>query len=220
MTQNGKLELLTPDNCAIAMIDYQPQMFFGVQSHDRAIVTNNILGLAKSAKAFSIPTILSTVETKSFSGNMIPTLLDVFPEQKLVERTSMNSWEDKGFRDAVKATGRKKLIITGLWTEVCVTFPSLEAIRDGYEVYFVTDVCGSTTMEAHEMSIQRCIQGGAVPMTWIQTLLEWQRDWARKETYDATTSILREHAGAYGHGIEYAATMVHDQAPGRKSSRT
>ncbi|ACY15602.1 hydrolase [Haliangium ochraceum] len=208
MTQS-KLDLITPDNATLAFIDYQPQMFFGVQSHDRQMVTSNVLGLAKAAKTFGVPTILTTVETQSFSGNMMPQLLDVFPEQPLVERTSMNSWDDKEFVQSVKKSGRKKLILSALWTEVCLTFPALEAMRDGYEVYFVTDTSGGTSKEAHDMAVQRMTQAGAVPLTWMQLALEWQRDWARKEHYDEVLAIMKEHGGAYGQGIEYAYTMVH-----------
>lgn len=218
MTTNPKHELITPDNSVIAFIDYQPQMFFGVQSSDRQAVLGNVLGLAKAAKAFGVPTILSTVETKGFSGNMTPQLLDVFPELPLIERSSMNSWEDAAFRRAVEATGRKKLILTALWTEVCLAFPAIEAVRDGYDVYFVTDASGGTSVAAHEHAIQRMIQAGATPLTWIQLALEWQRDWARKEHYDEVLAIMREHGGAYGQGIEYAYTMVHG-APARRTTK-
>lgn len=209
MSPNPKHDLITPDNSVIAFIDYQPQMFFGVQSSDRQAVLSNVLGLAKAAKAFGVPSILSTVETRGFSGNMTPQLLDVFPEHPLIERSSMNSWEDVAFRKAVEATGRKKLILTALWTEVCLAFPAIEATRDGYDVYFVTDSSGGTSVAAHEQAIQRMIQAGATPLTWIQLALEWQRDWARKEHYDEVLAIMKEHGGAYGQGIEYAYTMVH-----------
>jgi nicotinamidase-related amidase len=209
MSQNPKHDLITPQNSVLAFIDYQPQMFFGVASDDRQTVLNNMLGLAKAAKAFEVPTILSTVETKGFSGNMTPQLLDVFPEHPLIERSSMNAWEDEAFRAAVETTGRKKLILTALWTEVCLTFPAIEATRDGYDVYFVTDASGGTSPAAHEQAIARMIQAGATPLTWIQLALEWQRDWARKEHYDEVLAVMREHGGAYGQGIEYAYTMVH-----------
>ncbi len=220
MSDNGKLDLITPDNAVLAFIDFQPQMFFGVQSHDRHAIANAVLGLAKAAKAFRVPTLLSTVETKAFSGNMMPQLLDVFPEHPLIERTSMNSWEDKGFVDAVKATGRKKLILAALWTEVCLAFPAIEAIRDGYEVYVVVDASAGTSKEAHDMAIQRVIQAGAVPLTWIQLALEWQRDWSRREHYDEVMAIMKEHGGAYGHGIEYAYTMVHGAPASRAGNKS
>jgi nicotinamidase-related amidase len=205
--------LLTPDACVVTFIDHQPQMLFGVANYDRQTVINNVVGLAKATKAFDIPVVLSTVETRSFSGYIWPQLRAVYPEHPLYERTSMNAWEDGPYKEAIKATGRKKIVMTGLWTEVCVTFPTIQAIEEGFEVYVVADCCGDITAEAHERSMQRMIQAGAVPMTWIQTLLEWQRDWSRKGTYDAVTGIVREHGGAYGVGIEYAYTMVHGQKP-------
>lgn len=202
-------KLLTPDNCVIAFIDHQPQMTFGVASHDRQTVKNNTVGLAKAAKIFDVPTILTTVETESFSGYTWPELIEALDGQKTIERSSMNSWEDEGFVEAVKATGRNKLVLSGLWTEVCIAFPTICALDEGFEVYFVADACGATSVEAHEMAIQMMIQAGAQPRTWQQVMLEFQRDWSRKETYDAVTNLVREVSGAYGMGIDYAATMVH-----------
>jgi nicotinamidase-related amidase len=170
------------------------------------------VGLAKAAKVFNVPVILTTVETKSFSGNMWPQLLDLFPDQTPIERSSMNSWEDAKFVAEVERLGRKKLVIAALWTEVCLTFPALQAMGAGYEVYAVEDACGGTSKSAHDMSMQRIIQAGAVPVTWQQVLLEFQRDWARRDTYDAVMALVKEHSGAYGIGVEYAYTMVHGQA--------
>ncbi|HVH34893.1 MAG TPA: hydrolase [Tahibacter sp.] len=212
----SKLELLNPTNSALILIDHQPQMSFGVQSIDRQTLKNNTVALAKTAKAFCVPTVLTSVETESFSGYIWPELLAVFPDHTPVERSSMNSWEDDKLVAAVKATGRKKLIMAALWTEVCLNFPVLGALQDGYEVYIVTDASGGTTQEAHDMSIQRMIQAGAIPVTWQQVLLEYQRDWSRKGTYDAVMDIVREHSGAYGMGVDYAYTMVH-KAPQRKA---
>ena len=204
-------ELLTPQNSALVFIDHQPQMAFGVQSIDRQQLKNNVVALAKAGKVFNIPTVLTAVETESFSGHVWPELLGVFPTAKPVERSSMNSWEDAGFVEAVKATGRKKLVMAALWTEVCLAFPTIEAIQAGYEVYIVTDASGGTSPEAHDMAVQRMIQAGAVPVTWQQVMLEWQRDWSRKETYDGVIGVVKEHSGAYGMGVEYAYTMVHKQ---------
>lgn len=212
---NPKLELLTPDNCTVIFIDHQPQMSFGVASIDRQQLKNNTVGLAKAAKAFGVPTILTTVETESFSGYMWPELLDIFPGLEPIERTSMNSWDDEAFKAEVRRIGRKKLVIAALWTEVCLVFPTLEAMAEGYEVYFVEDACGGTSASAHNMAINRLIQAGAVPITWQQFLLEMQRDWARKATYDATIAIVKEHSGAYGMGVEYAKTMVHKMPQSR-----
>ncbi len=204
----GATELLTPNNCVVALIDFQPQMFFGVQSHDRQTIQNNVVGLAKAAGVFGVPVVLSTVETESFSGPTYKALTDALPGVSPIERTSMNSWEDAAFVEAVRASGKKKLVIAGLWTEVCVVLPTLEALRDGYEVYVVTDACGGTTTEAHERAVQRMTQAGAIPVTWQQVMLEWQRDWSRKETYVGVTNVIQEHSGAYGLGVWYVASKA------------
>jgi nicotinamidase-related amidase len=211
----GHTELLTPQNCTAIFIDHQPQMAFGVTSIDRQLLKNNTVALAKAAKAFNVPTILTTVETESFSGYMWPELLAVFPGQKPVERTSMNSWDDAKFVAEVKRIGRKKLVIAALWTEVCLAFPALDALAAGYEVYAVADASGGTSVMAHDLAMQRMIQAGVVPVTWQQVMLEWQRDWAHKQTYDAVIDIVKAHSGAYGMGVEYAYTMVHKQPPTR-----
>ncbi len=201
--------LITADNAAVVFIDHQPQMTFGVANIDCQQLINNVVMLAKGAKEFGLPSILTAVETESFSGYIWPQLMDVFPGQQPVERTSMNSWDDPGFRAAVEATGRKNIIIAGLWTEVCVTWPTLNMIDEGYNIYIVEDACGATSQAAHEAAIRRSVQAGAVPMTTVATVLEFQRDWANREHYDALMNIFREHAGAYGNGIEYAYSMVH-----------
>ena len=212
---NPKLEVLTPDNCQIIFIDQQPQMAFGVQSMDRQALKNNTVGLAKAAKVFNIPTIITTVETESFSGHTYPELLDVFPGKDILERSSMNSWDDQKVRDALAANGKKKVVVSGLWTEVCNNSFALCAMLEGdYEIYMVADASGGTSKEAHDYAMQRMIQAGVVPVTWQQVLLEWQRDWAHKATYDAVMAIVREHSGAYGMGVDYAYTMVH-KAPQR-----
>jgi len=209
----GKLQLLTPTNSAVIFIDHQPQMTFGVQSIDRQTLVNNTVALAKTAKIFNVPTLFTAVETLSFSGFIWPQLLEVFPNAEVIERSSMNSWEEKKVVENVKKTGRKKLVMCALWTEVCLAFPAIEALRDGFEVYIVTDASGGTTKEAHDMAIQRMIQAGAVPVTWQQVLLEYQRDWSRKEHYNEVMALVKEHSGAYGVGVEYAYTMVHKVAP-------
>ena len=207
------LELLTPQNCQLIIIDQQPQMAFGVQSIDRQTLKNNVVALAKAAKAFKVPTMITTVETDSFSGNTYPELLAVLPENKILERTSMNSWDDQNVRDALKANGRKKVVLAGLWTEVCNMMFALDAMRGGgYEIYLVADASGGTSVEAHKFAIDRMMQAGVVPVTWQQVLLEWQRDWARRDTYQATMSIVLEHSGAYGMGADYASTHVHKNA--------
>jgi nicotinamidase-related amidase len=216
---NSKLEVLTPTNCQLIFIDHQPQMAFGVQSIDRQVLKNNTVALAKSAKVFNIPTIITTVETQGFSGPTYPELLDVFPGMPILERTSMNSWDDQKVRDALAKNGKKKVIVSGLWTEVCNNSFALCAMAEGgYEIYMVADASGGTSKDAHDYAMQRMIQAGVIPVTWQQVMLEWQRDWARKETYDAVIAIVREHSGAYGMGVDYAYTMVH-KAPQRGSGQ-
>ncbi|MFF4316132.1 hydrolase [Streptomyces sp. NPDC001507] len=207
-------DLLTPDNCAVLFVDHQPQMFFGTGSGDRTAIVNSTLGLAKAANAFGVPVVLSTVAAESFSGPIMPQLADVFPDQKIIDRSTMNAWEDEAFVEAVKATGRKKLVIAGLWTEVCVVLPALSAIAQGYEVYVVADASGGVTPQAHEHAVQRMVQAGAAPVTWVQVLLELQRDWARTETYEAVTDVVKEHGGAYGLGLVYAQSMIGAHAAG------
>jgi nicotinamidase-related amidase len=209
------LDLLTPQNSQLIIIDQQPQMAFGVQSIDRQTLKNNVVALAKSAKVFKVPTTITTVETESFSGHTYPELLAVFPDHKILERTSMNSWDDQNVRDALAATGRKKVVVAGLWTEVCNAMFALSAMKEGgYEIYMVADASGGTSAEAHKYAMDRMVQAGVVPVTWQQVLLEWQRDWARKDTYDATIGLVQEHSGAYGMGVDYAYTLVH-KAPER-----
>ncbi|GAA4326320.1 hydrolase [Pigmentiphaga soli] len=207
------LEVLTPQNCQLIFIDQQPQMAFGVQSIDRQALKNNVVALAKAAKVFKIPTTITTVETDGFSGNTYPELLGVFPDNKILERTSMNSWDDQNVRDALAANKRNKVVVSGLWTEVCnTTFALCAMLEGGYEIYMVADASGGTSADAHKYAMDRMVQAGAVPVTWQQVMLEWQRDWARKETYDAVTGIVKEHSGAYGMGIDYAITHVHKGA--------
>ncbi|ELX09424.1 putative hydrolase [Janthinobacterium sp. HH01] len=215
---NPKLEVLTPTNCQLIFIDQQPQMAFGVQSMDRQALKNNTVALAKAAKVFNIPTTITTVETEAFSGHTYPELLDVFPGKPILERSSMNSWDDQKVRDALKANGKKKVIVSGLWTEVCNNSFALCAMAEGdYEIYMVADASGGTSKEAHDYAMQRMIQAGVVPVTWQQVMLEWQRDWARRDSYDAVMAIVREHSGAYGMGVDYAYTMVH-KAPQRTTT--
>jgi len=207
--------LLTPDNCVVAFIDHQPQMLFGTSNFDRQGIINNTVALGKASRVFGVPVVLSTVETNSFSGQMWPQLRAVFPGQELIERSFMNSWDDKNFVAAIEKTGRRKIVLSGLWTEVCVAFPTVQALHDGYEIYVVEDCCGDVSQLAHENAMKRVVQAGAKPVTSLQVMLEWQRDWANRETYDAVMDIVKTHYGAYGIGVEYAYTMVHG-APATK----
>ena len=207
--KRGKKGLLTPDNCVLAMIDLQPQMLFGVGNFDRQSIINNNVALAKAAKVFDVPVVLSTVETKTFSGYMWPQIQAVFPKQEPIERSSMNSWDDSKFVAAIEKTGRKKIVLSGLWTETCVALPTIQAIHDNYEVYVVEDCCGDVSQLAHDNAMKRVIQAGAKPVTALTVMLEWQRDWALRDTYDAVMDIVKTHCGAYGVGVEYAYTMLH-----------
>jgi nicotinamidase-related amidase len=196
-------EMLTPQNCALALIDYQPAMYQGVQSHDRLSIMNNVQILAKAAKLFKVPLVLTTVAKDSFSGPFMPEVADLFPGQEIIDRTSMNSWLNADFRKAVKATGRKRFLIAGLWTEACVMFPSLDMLKEGYEIFVPTDACGDLSVEAHQRSVERLIQAGATPITSMQWGYELQQDWARAETYDGMMDIQKAHT-PYGIQIRFS----------------
>lgn len=204
-------DFLTPDNCALALIDYQPAMYFGVQSHDRLLILHNAAILAKTTKLFNIPTILSTVAKDSFSGPLDCMITDVFKGQEIIDRTSINAWLDPNFRKAVKATGRKKIVVAGLWTEACVLFPSLDLLREGFQVYVPADACGDVSKEAHERSLQRLIQAGATPITSLQFLFELQQDWARGETYDGVMQILKAEC-PYGTQVTFSKWALGEHA--------
>lgn len=201
--------LLTPDNCLVTLIDLQPQMLFGVSNFDRQSVINSNVLLAKAAKLFEVPIVISTVETKAFSGHLWPQVRAVYPEQELIERSSMNSWDDEKFVGAVERTGRRKIVLAGLWTETCVALATVQAMYDGYEVFVVEDCCGDVSQLSHDNAMRRVVQAGAKPVTALSVMLEWQRDWALRDTYDAVMDIVKAHCGAYGMGVEYAYTMVH-----------
>ena len=199
--------LLDPSNHALILIDYQSQMAFATKSIAPELLRNNAALIANGAAGFKVPTILTTVAEKSFSGPMFNEVTDPFPGQKLLDRTSMNTWEDAGVIEEVNRIGKDRLVFSGLWTSVCIVGPTLSALEQGYEVYVITDASGDISTEAHERAVERMIQAGARPMTALQYLLELQRDWARAETYDLTTGIARKWGGAYGIGITYAKTM-------------
>jgi nicotinamidase-related amidase len=213
LAKRSEKGLLTPDNCVLALIDHQPQMLFGTSNCDRQGIINNTVALAKAARVFGVPVVLMTVETKSFSGNLWPQIRAVFPGQEPIERSSMNSWDDKKFVGAIESTGKRKIILAGLWTETCVALPTVQAINDGYEIYVVEDCCGDVNQLSHEIAMQRVIQAGAKPVTALSVMLELQRDWAHRDTYDSVMDIVKTHFGAYGVGVEYAYTMVHGAPP-------
>lgn len=200
-------KLLNPKDHALVMIDFQSQMAFATHSIDAVSLRNNAALIAHAAAGFKVPTILTTVAEKSFSGPMFDEIAAAFPGQEMLDRTSMNTWEDANVIKVVNATGKKRLVFAGLWTSVCIVGPTLSALDQGFEVYVITDACGDVSAEAHERAIERMVQAGVRPMTSLQYLLELQRDWARTETYDMTTGIAKKFGGAYGLGIIYAKTM-------------
>jgi nicotinamidase-related amidase len=207
MTTQTVHEMLARTNCAVALIDYQPAMFAGVHSHDRTTIVQNIQILAKAAKLFRVPTVLSTVAAQSFSGAMLPEITSLFPDQKPVDRSSINSWLDQNFKSAIEKTGRRKIVVAGLWTEACVMFPTLDLLREGYQVYVPADACGDITEEAHERAVQRLVQAGAVPITSLQFLFELQQDWARVETYEGCMDILKAHT-PYGIEVRFVKEFL------------
>ena len=200
-------KLLKPTDHALVMIDFQSQMAFATKSIDMVVLRINAGLIAQAAAGFKVPTVLTTVAEKSFSGPMFTEVTEPFPGQKLIDRTSMNTWEDANVIKALNAIGKDRLVFAGLWTSVCIVGPTLSALDQGYEVYIVTDACGDVSTEAHERAVTRMVQAGAHPMTALQYLLELQRDWSRGDTYGLTTGIARTHGGAYGLGVTYAKTM-------------
>jgi len=199
--------LLTPDNCVLILIDHQPFQFAGLRSHDTQTIINNVVGLAKSAKAFDVPTLLTTV-VEERGGYLIKPLQDIFPEQKPLDRTFINTWEDPRVVNWVKETGRKKIVMAALWTEICLAMPVIHALGQGYEVFIVTDASGGVSVEAHEMAIQRMVQAGAVPITWTVLASELQRDWARTATVPALTQMLVEHMGVVGTSFTWEQQLL------------
>ena len=189
--------LLTPEKSVLLLIDHQPFQFANLHSHEPTMIINNVVGLAKAARAFKVPTILTTV-TQDRGGHLIHGVQDVFPDQTPINRTTLNSWEDPRVVDAVKATGRKQLVVAALWTEICLAYPVIHSLADGYEVYFVTDASGGVSRESHDMGVLRMIQAGAVPTTWIGVMSEWQRDWARAATISDVAAITITHGGGSG----------------------
>lgn len=197
MSKSGLDALLRPEDSILVLIDHQPFQFTNLNSHEPTMIINNVVGLAKGAKVFNVPTILTTV-LEERGGYLIKGLQDVFPEQKPIDRTFVNTWQDPNVTDIVKKSGRKQLIIAALWTEVCLAMPVIQALGEGYDVFIVTDASGGASVETHDMAVRRMVQAGAVPITWIAVISEWQRDWAREETAGGVAEVLLEHGGATG----------------------
>jgi nicotinamidase-related amidase len=200
--------LLTPKDHTLVMIDFQSQMAFATKSIDPVLLRNNVALIAAAAAGFKVSTVLTTVAEKSFSGPMFDEVSEAFPGEQMIDRTSMNSWEDSKVIDRINKIGKKRIVLSGLWTSVCIVGPALSAIEQGFEVYVIADACGDVSTEAHHCALQRVIMAGAQPMTSLQYMLELQRDWAREETYDLTTGIARKVGGGYGIGLAYARAML------------
>jgi len=203
----GSGALLTPDNCALILIDHQPFQFSCLRSHDSQTIINNIVGLAKTAKTFGVPTLLTTVLERQ-GGSLLKPLQEVFPDQKPIDRTFINAWEDTRVSEWARKTGKKKIVMAALWTEICLAMPVIQALGEGYEVYFVTDASGGVTLEAHEMAIQRMIQAGGVPITWVVFGAELQRDWARGETAGKIAQVNFEHGGVIGTTLQWEFQLL------------
>jgi len=206
-TATAGSQLLTPTDHTLVMIDFQSQMAFATHSIDAVNLRNNAALVAQAAAGFKVSTILTTVAEKSFSGPMFSEITDAFPGQKMLDRTSMNTWEDAAVIDRVNEIGKPRIVLAGLWTSVCIVGPALSALDQGFEVYVIADACGDVSTEAHNRAMERMVQAGARPMTSLQYLLELQRDWARGDTYELTTGIAKKVGGAYGLGVTYAKTM-------------
>jgi nicotinamidase-related amidase len=205
----GSDVLLKPQECALLMVDFQAGLGFGVESTPRQALVANAIALAKTAVAFDVPVIASTSASNVYSGPLLPALKAVLPSVKPIERKNMNVWEDDGARSALLATGKKRLIVAGFLTEACVSFPVLSALKESFEVFVVGDTCGGLTPAGHELALRRMEAAGAQLVSWIQVLLEFQRDWTRHETYEAARAIVEENGGGYGMGLAYARTMIH-----------
>jgi len=203
--------LLRPEDSILVLIDHQPYQFANLHSHEPATIINNVIGLAKTAKVFNVPVILTSV-IEERGGYIIKGLLDVFPEQRPINRTFINAWEDPKVADMVKASGRKQLIIAGLYTEICVAMPAIQALGEGYDVFVVTDACGGVTSEAHDMAVRRMVQVGIVPINWVAVVGEWQRDWAR-ETAAGVAGVVMEHGGGGGIALAWEMQLLATPVP-------
>jgi len=206
-TKVGLDALLTPENCVLLLIDHQPFQLTNVNSHDPTMVINNVTALAKVAKLYGVPTILTSVVAER-GGEIFKQVQAVFPDQKPIDRTFINSWQDSRVVAAVKKTGRKKLVIAALWSEMCLAMPAIHAMGEGYDVYVVTDASGGVSSESHDMAIRRLVAAGAQPITWIGMYGELQRDWARTEKQGEVAQILFDHAGGSGAALAWEMQLL------------
>jgi len=218
MPKVGLPALLRPEDSIVVLIDHQPYQFANLHSHEPTMIANNVIGLAKGAKVFDVPTILTTV-IEERGGYLIKGLQDVFPDQKPIDRTFINTWQDPNVTDIVKKSGRKQLILAALWTEVCLAMPAIQALGEGYDVFIVTDASGGVSPESHDMGVRRLVQAGAVPITWMAVVSEWQRDWARVESATALTEVIREHGGASGIAYAWEVQLLESAARAAKAAK-
>ncbi len=210
--RNGLASLLRPEDSVLVLIDHQPYQLANLNSHDPHIAVNNVTALAKAAKVFNVPTILTSV-VAARGGHIFPQVTDVFPGQEVIDRTFINTWEDTKVVDLVKATGRTQLILAGLWTEICVAMPAIQALGEGWDVTVITDASGAVSVEAHEVAIQRMIAAGANMMTWLALAAEWQRDWARTTTAMALNDVILQHAAGSGIAYLWEQQLLNTPAP-------
>jgi len=209
--KTGLEALLRPEDSILVLIDHQPYQFANLHSHEPTMIINNVVALAKTAKVFNVPTILTTV-IEQRGGYLIKGLQDLFPEQKPINRTFINAWEDPKVTDIVKKSGRKQLILAGLFTEICVAMPAVQALGEGYEVFVATDACGGVSVEAHDMAVRRMVQAGVVPINWLAVLGEWQRDWAREKSAAGVAGVVLEHGGASAAAFAWEVQLLASHA--------
>ncbi|RYG64159.1 hydrolase [bacterium] len=205
--KNGLEALLRPEDSIVVLIDHQPYQFANLNSHEPTMIVNNVIGLAKAAKVFDIPTILTTV-IEERGGYIIKGLQDVFPDQKPINRTFINTWQDPNVTDIVKKSGRKQVVLAALWTEVCLAMPAIQALGEGYDVFIVTDASGGVSVEAHDMAVRRMVAAGAVPLNWMAVAAEWQRDWAREQTAIGLSDVILEHGGGSGIALAWELQLL------------
>ena len=211
-TKIGLEGLLRPQDSILLLIDHQPFQMANLHSHEPTVIINNVVGLAKLAKVFQVPTILTTV-IEERGGKIFQGIQDVYPDQVPINRTLINTWEDPKVTDLVKNSGRKQVILAGLYTEICVAMPAIQALGEGYDVFVVTDACGSVTAEAHDMAVRRLVQAGVVPINWLAVLGEWQRDWARTVTAPGIAEVVMAHGGASAIALAWELQLLATTPP-------
>jgi nicotinamidase-related amidase len=214
---SGAEVLIEPEQCVLLLVDFQAGLAFGVESVPRQVLLNNAIATTRTARAFEVPVVVSTSASRAYSGPLLPALQQILNDVQPIERKNMNVWEDNAAHDAVVSTGRKRILIAGMLTEACVSFPVLSSLRDGFEVFVIADACGGLTSASHQLALSRMQAAGAKLTSWLQVLLEFQRDWSRHETYESARSIVVDHGGGYGMGLAYAREMIHPAQEGPRA---